>query len=281
MEKTKSSLLGSKKYIASSQWNGNYYATHSDWQFRIADIALSQLQIPSNAKILDIGCGDGRFTKHLANLAPNCEILGLDPSVSMLSTAQNNIASNVSFVLGDAMDLPFVNQFDRIVAFNSLHWVSEIKVALKQVDKALLPGGQVLILVAPIQVRHPIHKIIDEVAKRDCWRTYFDGESSVFHFFSCAEWASLIEEAGLIPEKLQLIDASLDYKSIKEFSDSLKSWIPFGTIPEDKRDVYVRDIVEAYIQITPCSPQGTVYYHIDELLILASKQNLVEHRTYS
>jgi trans-aconitate methyltransferase len=271
MKRVKSDLSTGKEHVTSSCWDGKHYSSNSEWQFRVASVALNYMQIPTKAKILDIGCGDGRFTKHLAGLFPNSKILGLDPSSSMLATAQANVMPNLSFIVGDAVRLPIKSQFDRIVAFNSLHWVSEIHLALEQIRNALVLGGQVLILVAPIQVRHPIHRIIDEVAKRKHWSSYFGNAPSVFSFYTPAEWATLIEEAKLIPECLQLIDASFDYPSKKSFADFVAGWIPFGTIPGHKRREYVRDVVEAYVAVTPCDLGGIVHYYMDELVIVASR----------
>lgn len=268
----KSKPPGSTQYVASSCWDGDHYRNRSEWQFRVATIALNYIELPSKAKVLDIGCGDGRFTKFLANRIPEGEVIGLDPSPSMLAAAQANVSSNLSFVQGDAVSLPFNNQFDRIMAFNSLHWVSEIVTALEQIRKALKPQGQVLILVAPTQVRHPIHQIINEVAKRKHWAPYFDKITNIFSFYTLAEWATLIEEAKLIPECLQLMDASLDYPDKNSFADFVAGWIPYGAIPEDKRRDYVHDVVESYITTTPCSSTGIVHYHMDELVIVASKK---------
>jgi trans-aconitate methyltransferase len=169
------------------------------------------------------------------------------------------------------MDLPFKNKFDYIVAFNSLHWVSETKQALEQIREALVPGGQALILVAPIQVRHPLHQIINQVAKGDKWKSYFNKGSNVFSFHTLAKWATLIEEAHLIPENLQLIDASLDYKDTEAFAESMVAWIPFESIPESKKQEYIDDVVESYISVIPCGPNGEVHYLLDELVVVVSK----------
>jgi trans-aconitate methyltransferase len=272
MKHVQPSLSVAAKYVASSCWDGIYYASHSKWQFHVASIALGYMQIPNNAKILDIGCGDGRFTKHFAGFFPDSEVLGLDSAPSMVAAAQANAMPNLSFILGNATNLPFRNQFDRIVAFNSLHWVSKINIALEQMRNALVPGGQILILVAPIQVRHQLHQIIDQVAKQQRWCDYFGNRPSVFSFYTLAEWATLIEEAGMIPENLKLIDVSFDYPEKQSFADSIAAWIPFGTIPEDKKSEYVQDVVEAYINAYPCDPNGVVHYHLDELVIIASKK---------
>ncbi len=260
-----------KKCTQSSFWDGHYYAEHSFWQFHVAKIGLQYIQIPKNAKILDIGCGDGRLTKHLATMIPEGEIIGLDPSSSMLAAAKKHQLPNLSFIEGNAMNLPFKSRFDRIVAFNSLHWISEINVALRQIHQALAPGGRALILVVPVQSRHPIHQIINEVAKSDRWHAYFDDVDCVFSFRTSAEWAVCIEQSKLILENLQLIDASLDYINKKAFADWLVGWIPFGTIPKDAKHQYIQDVVEAYVAKIPCDPNGVVHFHLDELVIVASK----------
>jgi len=104
-----------KKYIASSAWKGSHYANHSEWQFRIANTALDYIQIPTHAKILDIGCGDGRFTKYLASVVHEGEVIGLGPSHSMLTSAYTHVMPNLTFILGDALHLPYKNQFDRML----------------------------------------------------------------------------------------------------------------------------------------------------------------------
>jgi trans-aconitate methyltransferase len=271
VKRVKTKSLNRKKYIASSRWVGNYYTSNSEWQFQLAAKALSYMRIPPNARVLDIGCGDGRFTKHLSTLFQNAKILGIDPSPSMLATARTNVMPNLSFSQGNAMKLLFKDKFDRIVAFNSLHWVPDSLTALKQVCKALKPGGQALILVAPIQVRYPLHRIINKVARRKRWRVHFGKVPSIFSFHTLPQWAELIEQAGMIPESLRFIDASLDYPNKKAFADSLTGWVPFGTIPENKKSLYVQDIVRAYIDVIPCGPKGQVHYRLDELVIVTSK----------
>jgi trans-aconitate 2-methyltransferase len=272
MQNIEAKLSEAKNYVPTSCWNGDFYTHHSEWQFRMAMKALRLIQIPNKASLLDIGCGNGRITHHLATSIPDGTVSGIDPSSSMIETAQKLQLPNLSFALGKAETLGFENRFDRIVAFNSLHWVSEIELALERIRHALKPGGQALILVAPIQVRHPLHQIIDSVAKTERWRPYFGSVASVFSFYTLADWASLVERADLIPESLQHIDASMDYPDKKAFADSLVGWVPFGSIPESLKAQYIDDIVKAYVAAIPCKPNGAVPYCLDELVIVASKR---------
>lgn len=265
------SLISSINCMAESRWEGSYYKNHSDMQFGMAVLALTHLKISPNAQVLDIGSGDGRVSHYVASLVPEGHILGLDRSESMVATAQSYANSGLSFVLGDADNLQYEEQFDCVVSFNCLHWVADIQIALKGIHNALVPGGQALILIAPVQARHCLHRVINQVAKSDSWRPYFGDAPSVFTLYTFAEWAVLIEKSGLIPESLQLVDASLDYPDEKVFAEWVAGWIPFGTIPVEKRNEYVQDVVKAYIKAVPCEADGTVHFQLDELVIVAAK----------
>jgi demethylmenaquinone methyltransferase/2-methoxy-6-polyprenyl-1,4-benzoquinol methylase len=61
------------------------------------------------ARTLDVACGTGFMTRHLRG-----DVTGLDQSESMVAVASEQ-APNATFVVGDALDLPFENDaFDRL-----------------------------------------------------------------------------------------------------------------------------------------------------------------------
>ncbi len=61
------------------------------------------------ARTLDVACGTGFLTRHLPG-----EVVGLDQSRSMLDEARRQ-ASGATFVLGDALELPFADRsFERV-----------------------------------------------------------------------------------------------------------------------------------------------------------------------
>lgn len=250
----------------SSIWNGRYYAGHSEMQFRVAVNALSFLDFPPHAKILDIGCGDGKITKYIADLAGG-PVVGVDRSPSMLETAKTLAGGRLSFQQADATALPFESQFDRIVSFNCLHWVPEITTALEQIHKALVPGGIACLVIAPTQSRYKIHDVLDQVVSQEKWRPYFGEKSKGFIRHSFAEWASSVEEAGLVPLQMQLIDGSMEYPDKAAFAAWIGGWVPFGTVPENKREEFLYDIVETYTALIPCESDGTVHFLLDELMI--------------
>jgi trans-aconitate 2-methyltransferase len=257
--------------LAEPRWDGSYYAVNSGMQQQFALEALKMFPIAPTDAVLDIGCGNGLITKHISTLVPGGYVIGLDKSPSMIDTAKQYQTDKLSFVLGDAYFLPYSNKFNRIVSFNALHWVPDIRMCIRGIRDALVPGGKMLILMAPLQPRSPLHDVMIRTAYSDTWKSYFSKSAPVYTRYSFAEWAHFIESEGLIPERIQLIDTSLDYPSKKAYCSWLQGWIPFGTIPDDKKEAYVQDIVDAYVKIVPLKADGTARFVFDELIVIASK----------
>lgn len=69
-------------------------------------------------RILDLGCGDGRFALGIAPFASEIEALDPDPSAiaTAKKTARKSGVSNVRFAVGAAQQLPYPNaSFDVVI----------------------------------------------------------------------------------------------------------------------------------------------------------------------
>ncbi|KKY27517.1 putative methyltransferase type 11 [Diplodia seriata] len=113
------------------------YNTAASFVPQLTKTVLSYLSPDPTDHILDIGCGDGPLTAHLASLVPQGSVLGLDASPSMIQTAQEEHASlpNISFRVADCSDLPtsapdlFTTTtpsfppFTKIFSNAALHWI--------------------------------------------------------------------------------------------------------------------------------------------------------------
>lgn len=81
-------------------------------------------------KILDLGCGDGRWLKE--NGDSNVVGIDIDPKASSM------IPEDTHFILSDARYLPFKNKTFEYVHINQvLHHVAEFDKSLKEVDRVL------------------------------------------------------------------------------------------------------------------------------------------------
>ena len=98
------------------------------------------------ARVIDIGCGTGRYALLLAS-ATKAQIFAADLSREMLKKGrQEDNAQQVSWSLSDACGMPFADEsFDAALLFLVLHVVKDSKTALQEAYRILRPGGYCLI----------------------------------------------------------------------------------------------------------------------------------------
>lgn len=94
------------------------------------------------AKILEIGCGDGEFTKRLSRL--DATIIATDLTPKVIQRAEENYSyKNVKFKIVNAEKLHYnVNTFDIVCGISILHHLDSEK-ALKECRKVLKKDGAI------------------------------------------------------------------------------------------------------------------------------------------
>ena len=133
------------------------FGLHRLWKKRLCRIACAELK--ANTKVLDICCGTGDIAISLAKSLPNCQVIGLDLTSSMLGIAQKRSAGivNLSFVQGDAMALPFPEcSFDLVTIAFGLRNLLDVSAAANEACSKLKIGGRILILESGV----PENKLI-------------------------------------------------------------------------------------------------------------------------
>jgi ubiquinone/menaquinone biosynthesis C-methylase UbiE len=108
---------------------------------------LGYVSSSPQTRIIDIGCGTGRYALRLAS-ATGAQIFASDLSWAMVEKGrQKKNASELHWSLGDACELPFAGErFDLALLFQVLHMLRDKKKALEEAYRILRPGGHCLIL---------------------------------------------------------------------------------------------------------------------------------------
>lgn len=95
-------------------------------------------------RVLEVGCGTGRWLEALHSVAPTAA--GLDPSRGMLRQAQQR-ALPVHLVQGRGETLPLTaGAFELVSCVNVLHHLSEPRTFFGEARRILAPGGQLAII---------------------------------------------------------------------------------------------------------------------------------------
>lgn len=92
---------------------------------------------------LDVGCGEGRFCRMLAQRGVH--VTGLDPTPALIGAARSRDASG-DYVQGMAERLPFASgTFDLVVSYLSLIDIDDVRAGIAEMSRVLSPGGTLLI----------------------------------------------------------------------------------------------------------------------------------------
>lgn len=94
-------------------------------------------------RVLDVGCGKGRFARVFQQQEPEAELWGLDISEEMLRFVPAGIHTRA----GSMTDLPFENDFfDAAYATESLEHAVEIERAVAEICRVVKPGGRIAVI---------------------------------------------------------------------------------------------------------------------------------------
>lgn len=99
-------------------------------------------QLPGN-HILEIACGTGRVTRHLATLRPDIKMIATDLNAEMIKVAQKKVPEkNVEWQVVNAQELPFADEsFDIVVCQFGYMFVPDKALAYKEAFRVLKKGG--------------------------------------------------------------------------------------------------------------------------------------------
>jgi ubiquinone/menaquinone biosynthesis C-methylase UbiE len=158
------------------------------------EFALLQAEVAgrSEARVLDLGCGAGHVSFHVAPAVG--EVVAYDLSQQMLDVVDAAAAgkglANIRTVNGAAERMPFADgEFDFVFSRYSAHHWSDLGLALREVRRVLKPGG----VAAFVDVMSPGSPLLD---------TYLQTvevlrDTSHVRDYSAAEWLHQVSEAGL------------------------------------------------------------------------------------
>lgn len=105
-----------------------------------------QTYFPDANTFLEIGCGTGFVLAEIEQSFPSLSLAGSEIYVSGLNYASTRV-KNAAFFQMDARSIPFDNEFDVVGAFDVLEHIDQDQEVLRQIHRAIKPGGGVILTV--------------------------------------------------------------------------------------------------------------------------------------
>ncbi|KAK4233427.1 S-adenosyl-L-methionine-dependent methyltransferase [Achaetomium macrosporum] len=217
------------------------YTLVNDTQYDAGLFLIQRLAIEPGMRVLDVGCGPGNLTAHIADLVgENGSVVGVDPSKERIAIAlESNIRPNLSFSEGRAEDLSRfpATSFDIVFVNSTFHWVQDQPAALREFARVLKPGGGRLGISGGSGDFVAAHeKIKEDVLAREPYREY--PEESPPKFLKRRELEKLLDDAGFADRTIvvnKIVKAAKDAEAMIDWLVTSSSGKTYGGIPEHLR----------------------------------------------
>jgi trans-aconitate 2-methyltransferase len=228
---------------------------------------LALVVVRPNLKVVDLGCGTGELTRHLADALPDSDVTGLDSSAQMLEKAELLAGPSLRFEQGDQAQL--TGEWDLIFSNAALQWSENHAELIPSLYRRLAPGGQLAVQV-PSNHNHISHRVYREAASEEPFKSYLNGFQRYAPVLSIDEYAQLFFECGA--ENIVVFEKV--YPHVLEDSDAVVEWISgtalvpyFERLGEHKQE-FVDDI---RTKMSAALPDQPVFYPFRRTLFSARK----------
>ncbi len=151
--------------------------------------------VKENERVLDLGCGNGRFYENLKNT----NYTGIDNSEKLIEIARRNY-EGVDFRVASALDIPFKDEeFDRVFSLAVLHHIPKEyhNKFLKEVKRVLKNNGLLILTVWNLKDRKEKNdvKIISE---KEILIPWHGAEDHYFYIFNLKDLEELFKDFEII-----------------------------------------------------------------------------------
>ena len=222
-------------------WDAKGYTSGFAFVHQYGEGVLDLIDAAPGSHVVDLGCGNGALSEKL--IARGCRVTAIDASADMLAQARA-LHPDIPFVMADATNFTLPEPADAVFSNAVFHWIDRDRQPLlaAAIARNLKPGGQLVCKFGGYGCAERVHSALEHAfAVRGL--VY----PRVFYFPTIAQYAPILEEAGLCVTYAVLFDRPTPQQG----EDGLKNWIhmfiktPFEGMDADVREAIIQDSVDS------------------------------------
>ncbi len=210
----------------------------TDRQLKAGRALAAAMGIQRGGSVLDLGCGTGLLSEHLADLVGlRGDVLGLDPSPYHMAIAHQRSRPNLRFQVGSPFTLGRfpAGCFDAVLANGLLHTWPDHDSTLCELLRVLKPGGRLGLVTSCKDHPHPVNVVQRAVLAREPYASYPRPPEMHEYPVNADELGDLLSDAGFV-----------------------------SSVIEQQPDVNVHATVNAAIEFVQASAWGHFLSHLPE-----------------
>lgn len=213
-------------------FNGDGYDKSSETQAKQGATLINYVQPKEGAKILDVGCGNGKTTIELFQKHPDVKIDAFDLSESMIKKAidnrqLNNIPENaIHFFTMDAMQLTARNEYDMVFSNAALHWMVDSNTMYTKLYDSLKPGGRLAVHQGGYNSYVGLHDMVKKAIDELDLHMYYQNWTYPIFYPTKIEFENLLRSIGF----KNVVVKSLESDG-SEFPNLVENFANAGMLP--------------------------------------------------
>jgi SAM-dependent methyltransferase len=239
------------------------------WGIPLYRHLLERVPVTSGTRLLDVGCGAGRFCRIAADRG--AEVAGIDASGPLVEIARERVP-NADFRVGDMEQLPWADgSFDVVTGFNSFFIARDMVNALREARRVARAGGIVAMTVFGRPDRCESTPVFSSLAQFAPSQPKDDeqagGEAGPpLHEEGVLE--AIATEAGLAPKEAAYVNVAEHYPDLETMVRGYRAAAPFVRAARAAGDEAVRVALSEALRPLETSTGG--YRLEDELRYLTA-----------
>ncbi|MDR3590187.1 MAG: methyltransferase domain-containing protein [Negativicutes bacterium] len=256
------------------EFDGEKYKRSSRHQQEWGNSIISSMPLKAADHILDLGCGDGRLTKRLAEQLPGGKVLGIDASQGMIDSAKANEMGNLTFELKDINTINYTEEFDVIFSNAALHWVKDHENLLKRCYKALKNGGYIRFNFAAAGNCSNFFSVVCQVMAEPAFEKHFSTFEWPWYMPEPEEYTTMVQGLNFRGTKVWGENADRYFANKEELTGWINqpSIVPFlSSLPVSVQEEFRNKVIDKMIAVTSC-PAGKFFETFRRINVFAVKE---------
>jgi len=270
-------MKGLKMQTGVIHWDAADYGKHSKAQHQWAMELLAGLRLRGHEAVLDIGCGDGKVTKGIADRLPQGYVVGIDRSVDMIRFAREQYPEhtfqNLRFRQMDVRELDFEDQFDVIFSNAALHWIVDHLSFLGRIEKALKRGGRVLFQMGGKGNAAGMISVLENLLTSKRWQPYFLDFDFPYGFHEERDYERWLDRVGLVADSIRRVPKEMKHDGREGLVGWFRTtWLPYiAKVPTGMQKEFILEVVNRYLKKHPLDQEGKSCVRMIRLQVAAHK----------